>query len=267
MNETRYCERCAREAFRAWQGWCTSGTEGWNAKSRDRLRLPDLPQLQDARCPECGGSESLVAAQIFYENYHGPWNTGLPNYFVLRIADEARNAEPARRQWGRPYDDVNVGRIPWPEMLRRIQDFDIEQRQARAHAEYMRRNFAGGGRGWDPSFGCGEEPEKVVPDSESVSRQINELATRWAEIVGPELAAVTRPVEFTGRKKRRLVVLADAGVKPPWGGWSDLSRYLPERRTFTTFRAAINKAIAPLHVDHVQFTTTPFPRRSTGIPE
>jgi hypothetical protein len=59
---------------------------------------------------------------------------------------------------------------------------------------------------------------------------------------------------FSGRKGRRLVVYADPDIQPAWGNWFRLSNVESERRAFTRFRTAINKAIAPHEIDHVDFT-------------
>jgi hypothetical protein len=91
--------------------------------------------------------------------------------------------------------------------------------------------------------------------SEEICRCLVRLTNDWAEFVGEELARATRPLAFSGTKARRLLVYADANVRPPWGEWFRLSSVEPERRTFTQFRAAINKAIAPHEIDHVDFTT------------
>lgn len=96
---------------------------------------------------------------------------------------------------------------------------------------------------------------KERPPLEEIAQHLEALLSRWPEIVGPELARVTRPLAFTGNKARRLLVLADGTVAPPWGEWSRLSTQESERRAFTHFRAAINKAIAPYEVDHIDFTT------------
>lgn len=96
---------------------------------------------------------------------------------------------------------------------------------------------------------------KLRPSSEEVARIFETLKCRWSEIVGPELAHITRPFAFTGEKARRLLVLADGSARPPWGGWLSLSHVETERRTFTRFRAAVNYAIAPHEIDHVDFTT------------
>jgi hypothetical protein len=81
------------------------------------------------------------------------------------------------------------------------------------------------------------------------------LLSRWPEIVGKEISKITRPLAFTGAKARRLIVSADASATPPWGEWSCLSDNIAKRRTFTKFRAEINKAIVPHEVDHIDFTT------------
>lgn len=88
-----------------------------------------------------------------------------------------------------------------------------------------------------------------------VAEHIETLKYRWQEIVGPEHARVTSPLGFTGAKARRLLIQADAKVRPPWGGWTQLSAVKSERRSFTSFRASVNKAIAPHEVDHVDFIT------------
>jgi hypothetical protein len=230
------------------------GTEHWRGKDREKLRLPDLPRLRDGRCPECGSTEALVPDRIYYRNYHGPFNTGLPDYFVLEIVETADSQRYAcHRKWGNPYIDAGIGRIPWPEMVQRIEEFAEEDRRARAWAE-INKDWVVGPAGGDPSF-WNYEP-KARPDEHVVAEQLSLLRAHWSEIVGPEVAAITCPLRFSGRKKRCLVVWADESAQPPWGSWLSLSNYRPKRRAFTEFRAAINKAISPMEIDHVEFTTT-----------
>jgi hypothetical protein len=93
---------------------------------------------------------------------------------------------------------------------------------------------------------------KKRPTPEELKRCFKSLASRWLEIVGEEIGRVTRPLKFTGAKARRLLVYADADVRPPWGDWGRLSS---NPSTFTKFRAALNKAVAPHKIDHVDFTT------------
>jgi hypothetical protein len=94
---------------------------------------------------------------------------------------------------------------------------------------------------------------KARPPSEHIAAYMDTLRSRWSEIVGVELAGITRPLAFTGEKARRLLVLADGTVTPPWGGWLHLSEEESARRTFTRFRTDVNNAIAPHEVDHIDF--------------
>ena len=103
-------------------------------------------------------------------------------------------------------------------------------------------------RAWDLTI-------KDVPLSEQLARHMDTLRSRWPAIVGQELARITRPLAFTGEKARRLLVFSNGDAKPPWGGWAHLSAIEAERRTFTRFRVAVNQAIAPHEVDHIDFTT------------
>lgn len=96
---------------------------------------------------------------------------------------------------------------------------------------------------------------KTRPLESQLAENLANLEVSWLEIVGSELAKITRPLEFTGAKARRLLVMADGATFPPWGGWSSLSDDASKRRAFTRFRAAINNAITPHEVDHIDFTT------------
>lgn len=95
---------------------------------------------------------------------------------------------------------------------------------------------------------------KSPPRSEDLDRHLEMLRSQWSEIVGADISRATRPIAFTGRKARCLLIHADPTIQPPWGSWFQLSELESERRTFTAFRSAINKAIAPHEVDHVEFT-------------
>ncbi len=81
------------------------------------------------------------------------------------------------------------------------------------------------------------------------------LFNQWPEIAGKELSGVTQPIAFAGKKARRLIVHADAKVKPPWGDWTFRTPIRKERDTFTAFRSAVNRAISPHEVDHIDFIT------------
>ncbi len=106
-----------------------------------------------------------------------------------------------------------------------------------------------------PIYRAWDFKAKSHPSPEQIAELMDILLSHWSEIVGDEIGTFTRPLAFTGEKARRLLVFANGAYAPPWGGWSYLSTQESERRTFTRFRAAINKTIAPHEVDHVDFTT------------
>lgn len=105
-----------------------------------------------------------------------------------------------------------------------------------------------------PLYRAWDSEAKHRPEAENLDHHLETLTSKWSQIVGDQLGRATRPVAFSGKKARRLLVFADLNVVPPWGEWSRLSQLDAERRTFTQFRAAINKAIAPHEIDHVDFT-------------
>lgn len=64
---------------------------------------------------------------------------------------------------------------------------------------------------------------RVRPSDETVAEVLRRLTDNWRDVVGTRLAACMKPVSFTGRKRRRLLVAFDPSVDPPWGSWSHLS--------------------------------------------
>lgn len=94
---------------------------------------------------------------------------------------------------------------------------------------------------------------KERPSADDLRKSLETLKARWTEVAGTELAAATAPVEFSGEKARCLIVSADPGVTPPWGGCFELSPIEAKRRTFTRLRSGINETVAPHEVDHVVF--------------
>jgi len=105
-------------------------------------------------------------------------------------------------------------------------------------------------RTWD--FERKERPEETV-----LTAALAKLVAEWADIaVG--FAADTRPLRFCGEKARKLLVAVSFNASPPpWGKWYMRSYVEVERRTFTTFRRAVNKAIHPHEVDHIEFVPLP----------
>lgn len=106
------------------------------------------------------------------------------------------------------------------------------------------------GRQWWPEVGNQNHDPKERPSADQLRDLLTKLSESWEQVVGVELAAHTKAIAFTGRKRRHLVVAADPGVIPPWGDWSYI-RINPQ--SFSAFRRAINDALAPFSVDHVSF--------------
>ena len=106
-----------------------------------------------------------------------------------------------------------------------------------------------------PMYRSWDFEEKSCPSPETLDKSLKVLFERWTEIVGADLSNYTRPISFTGKKARRLLIKADIEYSPPWGGWTYLSNIESERRAFTQFRSAINDAISPHEIDHIDFIT------------
>ena len=94
------------------------------------------------------------------------------------------------------------------------------------------------------------------PSDAAAANAIAILRDRWDQIAGSELCGVTSPLHFSGPKGRLLVVLAKREASPPWGTWTSLAQG-ENRRFFTRLRAAVNEAIKPLEVDHIDFVHEP----------
>lgn len=96
-------------------------------------------------------------------------------------------------------------------------------------------------------------PKTGKPSPEELEGHLKTLSTGWVEIAGPSLT-LTAPLRFAGRRARSLIVRFQRGSSFPWkGGQFAFGRPL----AFREFRARINVAIAPHHVDHVDFRPGP----------
>lgn len=95
--------------------------------------------------------------------------------------------------------------------------------------------------------------EKAKPSQKEIRDLFERIELTWETIVGEDYAEITWPLRFTGKKFRRLLIVADKNVVPPWGTWNSLSKIESERRTFTDFRKRINSAIQTHEVDHIDF--------------
>lgn len=79
-----YCSDCAAPILKQWQGWPL------------RDPVPLLPKIWDGKCEACGSEGDVVPnTTIQWLNYHGPYNTGLPDYWLL-VTDQ-------QTVWGQPY--------------------------------------------------------------------------------------------------------------------------------------------------------------------
>ena len=88
------------------------------------------------------------------------------------------------------------------------------------------------------------------PTLEEENTALNRLSLNWGEIAG-SIAIHCQPLRFTGAKRRRLLVRADADndFKPPWGEWNSITAGASTH--FKHFRRAVNDAIKPHEVDHI----------------
>lgn len=119
----------------------------------------------------------------------------------------------------------------------------------RDYAEEM-AGVSAGGKGWWPDMTHWNREPRRKPSAQEVSQALLHLQEHWSDVVGHPLAAVTRPLAFTGRKSRRLLIQANPYFLPPWGTWLSCD-IAPE--SFRAFRLAINSEIKPVEVDHVDF--------------
>ena len=103
-------------------------------------------------------------------------------------------------------------------------------------------------RSWDFS-------SKDKPNQEARSKALQRLSEEWSSLACG-FSTHTMPLGFTGAKARRLVIGVGTDDAPPWGSWDTLSAIESKRRMFTAFRQAVNDAIKPLEVDHIDFINT-----------
>jgi Dna[CI] antecedent, DciA len=108
------------------------------------------------------------------------------------------------------------------------------------------------GKGWWPEYGAQFHDPKPKHSRLVASEALKKLQYSWEAVVGQELARSTRPLRISGRKMRHLIVAADPQAKAPWGSWYSASS---NRGAFSSFRNAVNEALAPIEVDHVTFNT------------
>ncbi|WP_407680122.1 hypothetical protein, partial [Candidatus Chordibacter forsetii] len=93
---------------------------------------------------------------------------------------------------------------------------------------------------------------KVRPKTETLEFNLFKLQSQWANIAR-DIAHVTKPVAFTGKKARRLLVNVLQDSPPPWGDWDRLSYSEEKRSAFTKLRQNVNINLNSHKVDHIGF--------------
>jgi hypothetical protein len=106
-----------------------------------------------------------------------------------------------------------------------------------------------------PMFRPWDSTSKAKPSADVLEKAIKTLRDHWPQIAGIYLAKLTCPQSIRGPKGRRLIVEVTGLGDAPWGTWSALSSERQKRHTSTEFRRAVNQAIAPHEVDHIDFVT------------
>ena len=89
-SEINFCSDCARKKLKNWNGW-----------PHKTQPIPYLEPLSGEVCDICNSSKKLSNDRICWVNVHEEYNTGLPNYWQLKI-----DADPWYKKWGLPYKNI-----------------------------------------------------------------------------------------------------------------------------------------------------------------
>jgi hypothetical protein len=81
--DIRFCRKCALSAFNKWKGWPI------------RDPVPILPIMEQGKCPICGSVDEVISSNIAWLNIHGPYNTGLPDYWILKVTPDVNSGHEA----------------------------------------------------------------------------------------------------------------------------------------------------------------------------
>ncbi len=96
IEEIHFCQHCANELFKLWRGW----------PIKDNIPIP--PFMQNSTCPKCGGTENLISSNIAWLNVHGPYSTGIPDYWVLNVPSRKGFSKEFPSKWGLPYFKLGI---------------------------------------------------------------------------------------------------------------------------------------------------------------
>lgn len=95
---------------------------------------------------------------------------------------------------------------------------------------------------------------KKRPLDQELDTYLSQLVSGWGDIAPDSIALVTKPMAFSGKKARNLIVEYSTDNNPPWGEWDELSPDRDERYQFTILRRKVNEVIDPHKVDHITFS-------------
>lgn len=185
---------------------------------------------------------------------------GLWHEIYERLASTARDAEPRVPPPPRPlilggwWGSTDLQKkARWEQTLEWAKRWDLEELIGELQDDQMYRVDAvtlllpllsiNQNRNWN-------HKARHRPTDAEAAAAMELLQTNWNSIAGP-LVEYSHPLSLTGSKLRRLLVRADPEAKPPWGDWGKIDR--PIAIEFTRFRRAVNDAIQPHEVDHIDF--------------
>lgn len=79
-----FCRPCSLRLLDSWKGW------------PNKDAIPILPVVNEGKCGCCGAMtvDLISNRSLTWMNFHGPYNTGLPDYWEIVIASST---------WGLPY--------------------------------------------------------------------------------------------------------------------------------------------------------------------
>ena len=94
--------------------------------------------------------------------------------------------------------------------------------------------------------------KKYKPTKTEIATAMQNLEKNWETLFETNFGKNTKPVSFSGRKSRCLLVKYKTDYAPPWGSWTNhLANGRPSK--FTELRSKVNEIIKPVMVDHIIF--------------
>lgn len=189
----------------------------------------------------------------------GPWNNvfqKLKHYAQKNKCDPSEPPIPLILS-GWIFSDDFQKKDRWEETVRWATDNGcVEIVSSLPETDFLVEETLSSFAGYGPAYEWKHFEPKELPTPEVLDESLDVLSKSWPKIAGEELSAVTRPIAFAGKKRRRLMVHVKPGseYQPPWGTWDQLSQDKSKRQMFTELRTSVNKAIVPHEVDHIDFT-------------